>query len=250
MKRQAAKTKNVNILWGLSRALQEQGRQLRGDVPQLRHPVLVPICIDDPPTTTPPPVQGSSRQRLQHALPMPAGTGGRKSMWAEPRVVPVYSPGKHSTVGRPSTSESNNIYQDMPLNCSLHIYHGLYWSLMWGWQCTSLGPDRPVCSSQGDRERLLRLWHTMPASFSCLRKETLLTNSCPKKNHKIFNRLFWGVLDLLVQDSLSAWQAFDIRYPKSLHPLSTCLADLGGTYILHGSNHGYLTMSSLAPYRL
>ena len=71
-----------------------------------------------------------------------------------------------------------------------------------------------------------------------------------KKNHKIFNRLFWGVLDLLVQDSLSAWQAFDIRYPKSLHPLSTCLADLGGTYILHGSNHGYLTMSSLAPYHL
>ena len=49
MKRQAAKTKNVNILWGLSRALQEQDRQLRGDVPQLRHPVLVPICIDDPP---------------------------------------------------------------------------------------------------------------------------------------------------------------------------------------------------------
>lgn len=33
MKRKAAKTKNVNILWGLSRALQEQDGRLRGPCP-------------------------------------------------------------------------------------------------------------------------------------------------------------------------------------------------------------------------
>lgn len=101
-----------------------------GHVPQPWHPVLVPICIDDSPTLSIPNARQQQAQTTAHAarLAMPAGTGGRKSMWAEPRVVPVYSPGKHHTVGQPSTSESNNIYQDMPLNCSLHIYHGPYWS--------------------------------------------------------------------------------------------------------------------------
>ena len=99
MKRQAAKTKNVNILWGLSRALQEQDRQLRGDVPQLRHPVLVPICIDDPPPPPPPLLRCRAAAGRDYSTPCRCRRGQEGENQCEP------SPGLCLSIRRANTAQ-------------------------------------------------------------------------------------------------------------------------------------------------